>query len=613
MTLVFLGATPPGDVDAVWERRLRRRVGMRGADAHSAGREGGARAQAAPVRARSAGRGAARGCAARGGGAGARPHRGAPVLAPRDARACAARRAAARPLAVSGDDAARRVLPGRADPVPLAAEPAGRALHPARVPGPRARDPRADTPAQPGRRPTGRITLRPWTEADVPAVTRRLRGPRDAALDGDPGHYEEEYARKYLEGREESRRLGQTLEMAIADARDARACSARSGSWRSTPCNRRGEVGYWVAPARRGAAAWPPPRCGCCPRRRSSSSDLIRLDLIAAVGNVASQRVAEKAGFTREGVMRSYLANKQGGRDDAVMFGRVRPDGARGECGMRPPGRRRARSAAGLRWGRTWLVRSSHPWPSRSSLSPVHPPAGAAAVRDRLLTATAVPRTCFDGLLSGGGRRGAAPLQRTLGRPDHREARRWAAKRLGSRALPRARRPAARRLQRLRIGRAGPGPGGRRRRGDDPGVPAARPGRLGAAVDRPARAAARTGRRAGPARGGARGRPRRPREPRGHRARRDPRRDRARRDRLREGGGLLGGRAPPSRGRRLPAQGGGGGPGRVRSRGAARRGPCRPVGAARRPQRTDQLPPDGRLPGRPQAAGRGRTRDWCEA
>jgi RimJ/RimL family protein N-acetyltransferase len=45
-----------------------------------------------------------------------------------------------------------------------------------------------------------------------------------------------------------------------------------------------------------------------------------RLELVAAAGNVASQRVAERAGFTREGVLREARA-VPGGRSDMVIFG----------------------------------------------------------------------------------------------------------------------------------------------------------------------------------------------------------------------------------------------------------------------------------------------------
>ncbi len=183
-----------------------------------------------------------------------------------------------------------------------------------RVPIPRLSGPPTD----------GTITLRDWPAADGPAVARAYTDSEIQRWTEVPAFYEEEYARQFLEGREESRRLGQTLEMAIADARSLTMLGS-VGLVSFDAVNRRGEVGYWVAPQGRGRGV-----ATAAVRLLSSAAfaqlDLIRLDLIAAVGNVASLRVAEKAGFTREGVMRSYLANKQDRRDDAVMFGLVRGD-----------------------------------------------------------------------------------------------------------------------------------------------------------------------------------------------------------------------------------------------------------------------------------------------
>ena len=47
---------------------------------------------------------------------------------------------------------------------------------------------------------------------------------------------------------------------------------------------------------------------------------LKRLELLADPENVASQRVAEKVGFQREGVLRSRLLHPDGRRRDDVMF-----------------------------------------------------------------------------------------------------------------------------------------------------------------------------------------------------------------------------------------------------------------------------------------------------
>jgi RimJ/RimL family protein N-acetyltransferase len=45
-----------------------------------------------------------------------------------------------------------------------------------------------------------------------------------------------------------------------------------------------------------------------------------RLELFTDPDNVASQRVAEKTGFQREGVLRSHLRHPDGRRRDSVMF-----------------------------------------------------------------------------------------------------------------------------------------------------------------------------------------------------------------------------------------------------------------------------------------------------
>jgi hypothetical protein len=44
------------------------------------------------------------------------------------------------------------------------------------------------------------------------------------------------------------------------------------------------------------------------------------LELITDPDNVRSQRIAEKVGFRREGVLRSHLVHSDGPRRDSVMF-----------------------------------------------------------------------------------------------------------------------------------------------------------------------------------------------------------------------------------------------------------------------------------------------------
>ena len=48
--------------------------------------------------------------------------------------------------------------------------------------------------------------------------------------------------------------------------------------------------------------------------------ELRRLELLTDPDNVASQRVAEKVGFQREGVLRAHLPHRDGRVRDGVMF-----------------------------------------------------------------------------------------------------------------------------------------------------------------------------------------------------------------------------------------------------------------------------------------------------
>jgi RimJ/RimL family protein N-acetyltransferase len=48
--------------------------------------------------------------------------------------------------------------------------------------------------------------------------------------------------------------------------------------------------------------------------------------LVADVLNAGSQAVARHAGFTQEGVLRSYLGYRDGSRGDAALFSRLPGD-----------------------------------------------------------------------------------------------------------------------------------------------------------------------------------------------------------------------------------------------------------------------------------------------
>jgi len=85
-----------------------------------------------------------------------------------------------------------------------------------------------------------------------------------------------------------------------------------------------GNLGYWVRTSAtgRGVASR---ASRLVARFAFAELGLHRIEILAAVPNIASQRVAEKIGAVREGVLRKRLLIR-GEPQDAVMFSLVRED-----------------------------------------------------------------------------------------------------------------------------------------------------------------------------------------------------------------------------------------------------------------------------------------------
>jgi RimJ/RimL family protein N-acetyltransferase len=164
----------------------------------------------------------------------------------------------------------------------------------------------------------GNTALRPWRDADLPELVQACRDPDIVRWTSVPDAYSETDARNYLRQRHDAAFAGLTAPFAVVDATDGRLLGSISLLRFAWP-HARGEVGYWLASWARGQGhatravqlicAW-----------GFSSLRLERIDLMASTANPASQRVAERAGFTREAVLRSYM-RATFDRQDMVMFG----------------------------------------------------------------------------------------------------------------------------------------------------------------------------------------------------------------------------------------------------------------------------------------------------
>lgn len=97
-----------------------------------------------------------------------------------------------------------------------------------------------------------------------------------------------------------------------------------AGLERVVPPRQQAELGYWVADgARRRGVATAAVRALCA---YAHQTGITRLELLTHGENAASQRVAMSAGFTREGVRRGAVANREGTRDDLLVFARLAGD-----------------------------------------------------------------------------------------------------------------------------------------------------------------------------------------------------------------------------------------------------------------------------------------------
>jgi RimJ/RimL family protein N-acetyltransferase len=80
-----------------------------------------------------------------------------------------------------------------------------------------------------------------------------------------------------------------------------------------------GEIGYWCAAEARGRGVVTRAVRLVC-RFAFEELGIGRLEIVVDSDNLASRRVAERAGFQQEGVLRSHLTQRDGGRCDGVMY-----------------------------------------------------------------------------------------------------------------------------------------------------------------------------------------------------------------------------------------------------------------------------------------------------
>jgi RimJ/RimL family protein N-acetyltransferase len=169
------------------------------------------------------------------------------------------------------------------------------------------------------------VAMRPWRHGDLAELVEACQDPEIPRWTAVPSPYGERDAREYLARAEIDRRSGRELGLAVVDAGDGRllgSCGLARFDWQ----DHKVEVGYWVAAdARRRSVGWR--STALLSRWAIEALGMERVELLANPVNEASQRLALRAGFTQEGLLRAYRRRK-GQREDLIMFSLLAGDPA---------------------------------------------------------------------------------------------------------------------------------------------------------------------------------------------------------------------------------------------------------------------------------------------
>ena len=161
------------------------------------------------------------------------------------------------------------------------------------------------------------VSLRAFRPTDVPALLDAFSDPVFSSF-SDWAPQTEAEARDHLVEYERARNHGEQLELALVEPL-ALDVVLGGGSLNTVVLDQgRAAVGYWLAPQARGRGV-ATHAVRLIARWAFDHLGLARLELTCGPDNHASQRVAARCGFAREGVLRSHVPFK-GGRRDSVLF-----------------------------------------------------------------------------------------------------------------------------------------------------------------------------------------------------------------------------------------------------------------------------------------------------
>jgi ribosomal-protein-serine acetyltransferase len=166
----------------------------------------------------------------------------------------------------------------------------------------------------------GLILLRPPRPDDVPALNEAVHeslAELHPWMDWATEAYDEAAARRWLEFAQLYWEHFSGFQFAITDAGNGQYignCSVDGINPKSRSCN----LGYWVRTSRTGQGI-ASRAAHLAARFAFETAGLVRVEIAIAVGNIASQRAAEKAGAHYEGILSNHMVVRTD-MYDAVMY-----------------------------------------------------------------------------------------------------------------------------------------------------------------------------------------------------------------------------------------------------------------------------------------------------
>lgn len=165
----------------------------------------------------------------------------------------------------------------------------------------------------------GTVLLRPWRKTDVPDMAMAFSDPLIQQFSWAAATaFTEDDALAHFASLEPARLRGEALQFALVAPRGETTVLGSVSLYDIILEQGRAATGYWLAPHARGRGV-ASHAVRLIARWGFTQLGLARIELTCGPDNHASQRVAARCGFVREGVMRSHMPFK-GSRRDTVIF-----------------------------------------------------------------------------------------------------------------------------------------------------------------------------------------------------------------------------------------------------------------------------------------------------